>query len=91
MGNVLNDAIIDIIDMFEEHKVSEICLKEPVRLRFHSRFTEELDTLEMDKIVLHNGLLYLCSKYKSYCTYELSDKADIVFLYDVIYQHFNNN
>ena len=89
---VLLDALTDIIDMFKEHEVTEIHLKEPMTLKFNPRIAGDgQDTIEVDTIVWHNGLLYLCSKDKSYCIYELSDKANIPFIYDVIYQHFNNN
>ena len=88
LSKVLGDALTDIVEMFEEHNTSEILLDDAVSLGFRSRFTEEPTTSEINAIKLHNGLIVLCGKGGAHWSYELLDKADIAFLYDIVYTHF---
>lgn len=92
IDSILGQAIKDITDLFEEHNTSEIHLKTPVKLNFKPRFAgDEYKTREIGTINYGQGLIALCTEFETYYLYDLADKKDIAFIYDIVYQYFYLN
>ena len=88
---ILGDAILDISKMFEETNTKEIHLKHPMTLDFKPRFAgDKAKRCEIDSVIYNQEMIGLCSGYETYYPYDLADKTDIAFIYDIIYQHFYN-
>ena len=89
---ILGDAILDITKMFEATNTKEIHLKQPMILDFKPRYAgDKAKRCEVDSVVYGQGMIALCSGHETYYPYDLADKTDIAFLYDIIYQHFYLN
>lgn len=92
LNALLGKVALEIFHIFKEHNATEIHLNESVRLTFSPRYAGDvLKTCEIDTIICHNMMIHLCSKDDNFCLYDLSNKVDIAFVYDIIYQHFYNN
>lgn len=89
---ILGDAILDISDMFEETNTKEIHLKQPMILGFKPRYAgDKAKRCEIDSVVYGQEMIGLCSGHETYYLYDLADKTDITFVYDMIYEHFYRN
>lgn len=89
---ILGDALLDITKMFEETNTKEIHLKQPMILDFKPRYAgDKAKRCEIDSVAYGQGVLALYSGHETYYPYDLADKTDIAFIYDIIYQHFYNN
>lgn len=92
IDSILRQAIKDITDIFEEHNINEIHLNTPVKLNFKPRFAgDNLRTYEIGTISYDRGLIALCAESATLYLYELADKTDITFIYDIVHQHFYLN
>lgn len=89
---ILGDAILDISDMFKENDVKEIHLKQPMVLGFKPRYAgDKAKSCKIDSVVYNQEMISLHSGCDTYYLYDLADKTDITFIYDVIYEHFYRN
>jgi hypothetical protein len=89
---ILGDAILDISKMFEETNTKEIRLKQPMILDFKPRYAgDKAKRCEIDSVAYNQEMMSLHSGYETYYLYDLADKTDITFVYDMIYEHFYRN
>lgn len=88
---VLSNAIKDIIQIFRENNVTKIHLQTPVDFDFDARFAgDEPSSHTITDIALDDiGLIMVFTEDGNpYYLYNLSNKQDITFIYDLVYDNF---
>ena len=89
VSTILGGAILEIDGMFQEHNVNEIHLDSAISLGFISRITEDYQTCEISTIGKDGDFIVLCTPdSEKYYLYDLANKMDIAFIYDIVYTHF---
>lgn len=88
---VLDKAIKDITQIFCENNTNKIHLQTPMEFDFDARFAGDTPSTHTitDIIIDDLGLIMVVTEDSNpYYLYNLSNKYDITFIYDLVYDHF---